>query len=164
MSNRPSWSEYWLSEAQLIASRSKDPSTKVGAVIVEPDRKRMVMKGYNGLPRGIPDTDDRLQHRPTKLALTLHAELNAILFAQRDLAGCILYSTQPPCAHCASVVIQVGIAEVVHPDLLVEWLEPARTIMLEAGVKVVSLGRPGGEATPLCPVCNIHHPPQCACL
>ena len=70
--------------------------------------------GYNGLPQGLTDTEERLQNRDTKYKMTVHAEINAAIFAQRDLSGCTLY-TFPfmPCASCAGQLIQHGIKRVV---------------------------------------------------
>jgi dCMP deaminase len=107
------WDARFLDLAAKIAGWSKDPSTRCGAVIVDPQR-RIVSTGYNGLSAGVDDDPAMLANRDTKLALTLHAEHNAILFAQRDLSGCTLYVwPMPPCAHCAAQIAQVGIARVV---------------------------------------------------
>lgn len=106
------WRARFLGLAQYVASWSKDPSTQCGAVIVDSHR-RIVSCGYNGPPAGI---DDHLatRDRNTKLAITLHAEHNAILFAQRDLSDCTLYVwPMPPCAHCAAQIVQCGISTVV---------------------------------------------------
>lgn len=102
------WHERFLMLAEHIAGWSKDPSTKVGAVIVDRD-KRIVSTGYNGPPRATLDVD---MPRDTKLLRALHAEANAILFARRDLSGCTLYVTHHPCAHCAAAIIQAGISTV----------------------------------------------------
>jgi dCMP deaminase len=101
--------------AKYHSTASKDPSTKVGAIIVDCDR-RIVSTGYNGFPRGVQDTTERLNDRETKYKLIVHAERNAIIFARQDLRGCVLY-TYPfmPCAPCAGMVIQAGIVEVVAP-------------------------------------------------
>ena len=94
---------------------SKDPSTKVGAVIIDADR-RVVSVGYNGLPRGVEDSDERLNNRDIKYKIIIHAERNAILFAQKSLKDCTLYVfPMMPCASCASMVIQSGIKRVVAP-------------------------------------------------
>lgn len=110
---RNKWDKRFLRLAREIASWSKDPSTKVGAVIVRSD-KTIVSLGYNGFPRGVPDTPEKLQHRDTKLAHTVHAELNAILNAREPLRGTTLY-TWPiePCSHCKAAIIQAGITNIV---------------------------------------------------
>lgn len=108
----PSWPQRFMELAALVASWSKDPSTQVGAVIVD-SSNRIVSLGYNGPPR--LTADSAVADREVKLLRTLHAEENAILFGG-DVSGCALYVTHPPCAHCAAVMIQVGIAHVVWPD------------------------------------------------
>lgn len=110
------WDEYFLRIADIAASKSKDPSTKVGAVIVRPDRT-IVSVGYNGFPRGVADTPERLNDRPTKYSLVVHAEMNAILSARESLNGYTLY-TSPfmPCDRCFVHVIQAGIKRVVFTE------------------------------------------------
>jgi dCMP deaminase len=84
-------------------------------VIVDP-LGRVVSMGYNGFPRGVDDSPERLNDRDLKYPIIIHAERNALLFAQRDLHGCRLYSWPVmPCISCASMIIQVGITEVVSP-------------------------------------------------
>jgi dCMP deaminase len=107
------WDGRFMALAQMVAQWSKDPSTQVGAVIVD-DNRVVRGIGYNGFPRGIQDEPDRLSHRPTKYALTVHAEINAILNAHGGVKGCRLYvAPLPPCTDCAKFIIQAGIAEVV---------------------------------------------------
>jgi dCMP deaminase len=112
-SSRMRWDKRFLEMAALIATWSKDPSTQCGAVIVDYNH-RIISLGYNGFPRGVEDTEDRLAIRETKYDLVIHAEINAVLFAERSLNGCTVY-TQPfqPCSRCASVLIQAGIERVV---------------------------------------------------
>lgn len=135
------WDRYFLEVAQAISVASKDPSTKVGAVIVRPD-KTMASFGYNGFPRGISDTDDRLNDRDTKYELVIHGEINAILSAREPLHGYTLY-TWPflTCKRCSLHVVQAGIkrvvAPVVPPEKLARWeksLKEAQDIYDEAGV------------------------------
>ena len=104
------WDERFLELATLVATWSKDPSTQVGAVIVD-DQNRIVCTGFNGFPRGI--VDDATVTRDVKLMRTIHAESNALLFAQRDVFGMTIYVTHHPCAHCAAQIIQSGITRVV---------------------------------------------------
>lgn len=105
--------------AAHLAGWSKDPSTKVGAVIVGPDNDVRAI-GYNGLPRGIDALPDRFM-RPQKYVWIEHAERNAIYTAARNgvpLNGCRLYLNWFPCADCARAILQAGIVEVVsvEPD------------------------------------------------
>lgn len=109
---KPEWDLRFLRVALEVATWSKDPSTKVGAVIVRPDR-RIVSTGYNGFPRGVLDDPAHLADRPTKYARTVHAELNAILQAREQLGGCEIFCTFPPCSGCTGAIIQSGITHVV---------------------------------------------------
>ena len=103
--------------AKLISTWSKDPSTQVGAVIVDKNR-RIISTGYNGFAVGVLDTKERLENRELKYPLTLHAEENALSFARQDLKDCVLYVYGlPPCAHCASLIIQSGIKQVYTYEL-----------------------------------------------
>lgn len=109
------WDERFLRLAEHIAIWSRDPSSQVGAVIVRPD-KTIASLGFNGLPRGLADTPERLGDRPTKLQMILHAEVNALLSAKEPLTGYTLYvSPYHPCSNCAAAIIQAGIARVVAP-------------------------------------------------
>lgn len=105
---------FWLQQAELYATRSKDPSTKVGCIIVRPNGT-LASAGRNGFPRKIADLPERLVDRETKHRLTIHAEMNALHFATESLEGATLYSTFAPCEHCAIHIIQRGIARVVFP-------------------------------------------------
>lgn len=107
------WDKHFLSFAKFVSTVSKDPSKKVGAVLVSPER-RVVSTGYNGFARGVIDSPERYNDRETKLRMVLHAEENAISFAKQDLTGHSLFVfPTAPCAHCASVIIQAGIKRVV---------------------------------------------------
>jgi dCMP deaminase len=113
-----SWDEYFMGIAMLSAQRSKDPSTQVGACIVN-EKKRIVGVGYNGFPKGCSDDEfpwaregDALD---TKYLYVSHAELNAVLNANSsDLDGCTIYVALFPCNECAKVIIQAGITDVVY--------------------------------------------------
>lgn len=140
------WDAYGMAAAQLAAVRSKDPSTKAGAAIL--DRKnRLAATGYNGFPRGVPDDPDYLGVREIKYGLVIHAEVNAILFAQRDLEGCTIYVwPAPPCSACAAVIAQVGIKRVVAQaptaDFLERWGKScalAQWVWREAGIEYVEM-------------------------
>lgn len=107
------WDNRMLVLASMVATWSKDPSTGVGAVIVD-SKNRVVSLGYNGFPR---DVDDKPVSRDEKLRRTIHAEENALLFAGRPVQGCTLYVTHAPCARCAAKLIQSGIVRVVSLPL-----------------------------------------------
>lgn len=112
-----SWDEYFMGIAMLSAYRSKDPSTKVGACIVD-ETKKIVGVGYNGFPIGCDDTalpwsreGDFLE---TKYPYVCHAELNAILNSNFNLKNCKIYVALFPCNECAKAIIQSGIKEVIY--------------------------------------------------
>ncbi len=139
MSNH-SWDVRFLNLAAHISEWSLDPSTRTGAVVVD-SKRRVVSLGYNGLPRGIIDSPERLNNRQIKYKIIVHCERNAIIFAQRDLSGCTLY-TWPfmSCATCAAMVIQSGITRVVAPfsdnPRWINDFQLATEIFHEAGVAV----------------------------
>lgn len=130
------WDDRFLELSSLIGSWSKDPSTKVGAVIVRPD-KTIASVGYNGFPRGY---DDAYGTREDKLLKTVHAELNAILSAREPLHGYTIYvSPLCPCSNCAAAIVQAGITHAVYEMGAVrpEWAESFRAtgqIFAQAGV------------------------------
>ncbi|MCK1671045.1 dCMP deaminase family protein [Bradyrhizobium sp. 150] len=131
------WPNYFLRVAGVVSIASKDPSTQVGAVIVRPDRT-MASFGFNGFPRGVVDSPDRLNDRPTKYSFTVHAEANAILTAREPLHGYTMYSTLFPCSDCAKLIIQSGIRFVCSPVYEVErWRSSfmlSEQMFREAGV------------------------------
>lgn len=132
------WDLRFMDLAKLVASWSKDPSTQVGAVIVD-DKKRIVSLGYNGFPRGIADTTDRLVDKTTKYAMIVHSEANAILNANVVLEDCHLYTTKFPCSGCTKLIIQSGIQRVYAPKIKQDevWTADAKfssDMLVEAGV------------------------------
>lgn len=138
------WDRRFLELAQHIARWSKDPSTKVGCVVVGPDRE-IRSTGFNGFPRGIEDSMERLEQRELKYPLICHAEENAIMHAARigvSLKGCTAYVTWPPCTRCARSLIQAGVREVAYPDALCipeRWqddFELSHMMFKEAGIAV----------------------------
>ena len=139
MSNILKWDQRFMDLAALVANWSKDPSTKVGAVIVRPDRT-IVSVGYNGFPRGVWDDSNKLSDRNEKYPRTVHAEANAILTANESVKDCTLYVTPLfPCATCAGLIIQAGIKEVnymskAHDTGWEESFRVSREMFDEAGV------------------------------
>lgn len=136
------WDDRFLDLADTVASWSKDPSTKVGAVIARPDRT-IASVGFNGFPRGVDDSGERLEDRPVKYGITVHAELNAVLSAHEPVRGYTLYvSPLHPCSNCAAAVVQAGIVRVVArvegtPERWEQSFALASMIFAEAGVEVV---------------------------
>lgn len=138
------WDRRFLELAKHVATWSKDPSTKVGAVIVDDDR-RVVSLGFNGFARGVRDDPESYANRDLKIAKGLHAEENAILFAKCELKDCTLY-TWPfmPCAKCSGSIIQKMLRRVVAPNmpdrLRERWassMEIAASDFRDAGVELV---------------------------
>ena len=141
-----SWDEYFMGVALLSARRSKDPSTQVGACIVDNNNKIMSV-GYNGFPHGCDDDEfpwDRTGDEfDTKYPYVCHAELNAILNnGGRNLSGCKIYVALFPCNECAKAIIQSGITEVIYLSNKYKDTPETRASkrMLEAaGVKLTQL-------------------------
>jgi dCMP deaminase len=109
----PSWDVYFMRLSYEVATKSKDPSTKFGAVLVK--NKRAISFGYNGLPPGVQDLPERLQP-PIKYKWITHAEKNAIACAARfgiGIESSSLYIFAMPCAQCASMLSTSGIIEVI---------------------------------------------------
>lgn len=115
-----SWDDYFMCLAFLTAMRSKDPSTQVGACIVNA-RNRIIGVGYNGMPSNCPNDElpwgkkSSSGELATKYPYVVHAELNAVLNKNSEsCAGCRIYTTLFPCNECAKVIIQAGIREVIY--------------------------------------------------
>ena len=136
----PSWNDYFANIALEIATRSKDPSTQVGAVITNREHD-ILATGYNGFPPGCEDSA-RLWERPVKYERVIHAELNAIARAAKlghALDGGIIYTTAFPCNDCAKAIIASGISRIYAGPPLKRWDEShksAKNLLLEARVKV----------------------------
>jgi dCMP deaminase len=137
------WDKRMFDVAELHASWSKDPSSKVGCVIVDQDRHE-VGHGYNGFPQGVEDREDRYANRTLKYLFVVHAEKNAIMNAVKSVRGCTLYCTFAPCASCAGMIIQAKIQTVIAPkppaDFAERWkddLAVMETMFAEAGVELI---------------------------
>jgi dCMP deaminase len=136
------WDDRYMDMAKLVATWSKDPSSKIGAVAVN-EKGQILTTGYNGFPRGIAD-DDRLNDRPVKYKYIVHAEQNAIYNATYNgvsLHGSTMYvAGLPCCSDCAKGIIQVGVRRVVMngDPLNGRWAESTRLTLdmfKEAGVE-----------------------------
>jgi dCMP deaminase len=138
--HRPSWDEYFMATAKLIASRSNCERLNVGCVIVTGgERKnRLVAAGYNGFLPGTPDVS-RL--RDGHEQATVHAEQNAIADAARrgsSVEGCVAYVTHYPCINCAKILAASGLSEIrYHEDYANDPL--VASILTDAGVKIAKL-------------------------
>ena len=147
------WDARFLRVAREVSLWSKDPSTKVGAVIVGKNRD-IVSTGYNGIPRGCRDDIPEWHQRPLKYMAYEHGERNSVLNAARRGAsteGCTLYGWWdaifgPPCADCARAIIQAGIVRVIlkpgdldpakWTDRWRESAEMSAAMLTQAGVVV----------------------------
>ena len=130
------WDIRFLELAKHVSSWSKDPRTKVGAVLVN-ETKQVLSVGYNGFPRGVFDLESRYEDRPTKLMFVAHAERNALDNCFADTRGSTLYITLPPCNECVKSIIQKGVKRIV---MLTSDARPqdnsdvAMTMLAEAGI------------------------------
>lgn len=136
------WDQYFMAMAHLAAFRSKDPNTRVGACIVNP-QKRVVGLGYNGFPFGCRDQEYPWEREgeflETKYPYVVHAELNAILNSIKDLAGCTIYVSLFPCNECAKAIIQSGISRVVYEEDKYDGTEgnvASKRMFRDAGVEL----------------------------
>ena len=145
------WNKRFMELAFLVASWSKDPSTKTGAVIVGPD-KEIRATVYNGLVRGVNDDIPERLERPTKYDFFEHAERNALYNACLtgvQVKGCTMYATHAPCVDCARAIIQSGIKTVITNKVIIDEKTPKNTwrdklsysaqMFEEAGVEYIEL-------------------------
>ena len=145
--NKISWDDLFMNMVYLMASKSKDESTHIGAVIVG-ESNEVVSTGYNSFPRGIDDNVPERQERPGKYPWFEHAERNAVYNAARigvSTLGCRMYTNGVPCTGCARGIINSGIKEVIVDKKWNDgnwdgkWSEEAEMSMImfkEAGVSV----------------------------
>jgi len=126
------WHSYYIGLANYVSLKSKDRSTKVGAVFVS-ENNSVLTVGYNGFPRGVDDDVECRHTRPQKYSYTEHAERNGIYNAAREgikLYGSILYMQwRPlPCVDCTRAVIQAGVKQIIgtpvdFPGFSKKWIE-----------------------------------------
>ncbi len=118
MDKQRAWDEYFMSIAEAVATKSKDPSSKMGCVIVDP-KKRVISMGYNGMIQGADESKMTLSDRPMKYYFAIHSEMNAVLFAHQDLTGCTIYNRVATCENCLKYCLQAGIKRFVYKELRV---------------------------------------------
>jgi dCMP deaminase len=145
------WDNRFMELAKTISGWSKDPSSKIGAVAVN-DERRILATGYNGFPKGIEDSQERLNDREQKYPLIVHAETNALmnaLYAGVSLKNATMYvHGLPVCPDCTKLIIQAGIRRIVinkfvmnTPEKWVNlWNDKSAPMFKEAGVLVTQLG------------------------
>ena len=148
------WPARYISLAEYISQWSKDPSTKVGAVLFRKDGS-IISMGYNGFPRGCSDDPMLLEDRDIKLKMTIHAEENALLAAGRNgtsLEGACVAVTRHPCSSCAAKLSQAGIRQVYYigdDDFEERWADDvalARHMFNQLGVLAVRMVLEGNRS------------------
>lgn len=112
------WDDYFLNIAETVSLKSKDPSSKMGCVIVD-QNKRVVSVGFNGLVRGADESKLTLSERPMKYHFVIHSEMNAIIYARQNLEGCTVYNRVATCDNCLKHCLQAGIKRFVYRELRV---------------------------------------------
>lgn len=112
------WDEYFMKIAETVAEKSKDPSSKMGCVVVDKN-KRVVSLGYNGMIQGADESKMTLSERPMKYYFAIHSEMNAVIFAHQDLTGCTIYNRVATCENCLKYCLQAGIKRFVYKELRV---------------------------------------------
>lgn len=141
--------KYYDMAVYVGESFSKDPSTKVGALLIKPGTMQVLSMGYNGMPRGIDETIPSRWERPIKYSYIEHAERNAIYNACRNgtsLEGSIMFVSAFPCVDCMRGIIQSGVVMLVtsnpSEDLKLRWnasMTISKDMCVEAGIELVML-------------------------
>lgn len=116
------WDEFYMGLAFYVAMKSKDPSTKVGAVLSDSEHRPLGF-GYNGPPAGVDDSIPERWTRPAKYHWIQHAEINCLSNATSDLTGATMYTTLYPCAKCAGAIVQKRIGRVVYDKSVFEFMQ-----------------------------------------
>jgi dCMP deaminase len=133
MTTIPSWDEYFMRHVYLAASKSKDPRTKIGAVLVK--NGVLISEGFNGFARKVQDSPERYRDRETKYKFIVHGEANSVLNAARhgiNTSESVLYTQGVPCNECAKSLIQAGVREIcIHaqwPEMnhVPKWVEAVK--------------------------------------
>jgi dCMP deaminase len=110
--SREKWDGRFWELAQFVAKWSKDPDAAIGSIVA--NERGVIAMGYNGFPKGVEDTADRLNDKDIKLSMVVHAEQNALLLAGPAAQGAELFVWgKPICSTCAGVIIQARIKRVV---------------------------------------------------
>lgn len=142
------WYEFFMRHVYLAASKSKDPRTKIGAILVKDNT--VISEGYNGFPRGVQDLNKRYTSRKTKYNYVVHAEHNVILNCARNgisTLGTTLYTQGIPCKECAKAIIQTGVKliithslwpNLVHCPNWVRSIKIGERMLDEAGIQISS--------------------------
>lgn len=114
---RPTWDDYFMSIAKIVAMRSTCDRLRAGAVLVK--NNRIISTGYNGAPPGLPHCDDEEGHlmEDGHCIRTVHGEENCILQAAAmgsvSTVGSTIYTTYSPCYHCFKKLVVGGVKRIV---------------------------------------------------
>jgi dCMP deaminase len=141
----PDWDEFFMRQVYLVASKSKDPRTKVGAVLVK--NNRLISTGYNGFGRKVLDLSERYVDRELKYKYIIHAEHNAILSCAIEgisSNGSVLYTSGTPCNECMKSIIQGGISKIIihkqwpvmYSDKWTEAFKITNNMLNETGIQI----------------------------
>lgn len=147
----PSWDEWFMRQVYLVASKSRDPSTKIGAILVRDNH--VISSGFNGFPIGVKDSSERYDDRSVKYNFVVHAEDNAVLTAARfgiSVKDTTLYTNGIPCCECSKSIIQGGVKEIVihkqWPDMThsnwVESIKVSKIMFGEANINLRVFNKP----------------------
>lgn len=145
---RPTWDEYFIKTAEMVATRATCDRRHVGAVIVKD--KIILSTGYNGAPRGLSHCDD-VDHEISDghCVRTVHAEANAIIQAARHgiaIEGSMIYLTTSPCYDCFKMIVNAGIRRVVYRDFYMSRYGASKSVLLLAKKADVEISCHKGEA------------------
>ncbi len=142
--NNQGFDSWFMRHVYLAASKSKDPRTKIGAVLVKD--KRIISNGYNGFPSKVVDSEERYNNKELKYQFICHGESNAVLKCARfgiSSLGSTIYTQGIPCDSCCKAIIQGGVSEIVFhkqwPNLIhsKKWVDSiaiSKIMIVEAGV------------------------------
>lgn len=139
---RPGFNEWALELALAVSNRSRDPSTKVGAVIIRPD-KTIASIGYNGFPRNMEDKEEWWNNKEEKYARVIHAEMNALLNSKESVKGMTIFCSHPCCQECAKHIIAAGISTVVvrtNEEINKRWnTQKSEELFQDSGVELIKI-------------------------
>jgi len=133
----PSWDEYFMDIAKAVATRSKDPATQVGCIIVD-NKNHIIGTGFNGFPKGCIETP-REWERPEKYKWVIHAELNCLLHSTKNVKGATLYTTLYPCPECSKAISAAGIKKVIYLDDKYKNEISEEILKVKSGITIIKL-------------------------
>lgn len=122
-----SWNEYFMNMAHVVKTRSKDPKMQVGAVLVSLKDHRIISTGYNSVKSGLNDSEIDWTDRDRVKDIVIHAETNAILYAQSKFEDAVLYTTHSPCNECLKLLSATKIKKIVYDN---QYRDFSKTIEL----------------------------------